>query len=80
MEHPEPLEHAISALRKLEEDEYFYMLHRKNPIPLLSLARGERFHTLSYEEHEGLWHILICKDHQIDLDLLIERSAAYAQH
>jgi hypothetical protein len=79
MEHPKPLEYAISALRELNEDEYFYMLHRKNPIPLLSLARGEHFHSLSYEEEEGLWHILICKDKRVDLDGLIERSMASAQ-
>jgi len=74
LEHPKPLEQAIVALRELDDESYFYMLHRKNPIPLLSLAEGQSFKLLSYEESEGVWHILISKNREIDLNNLIEKS------
>ncbi len=74
LEHPKPLEQAIVALRELGDHSYFYMLHRKNPIPLLSLAEGQNFKLLSYEESEGIWHILISKNREIDLNNLIEKS------
>jgi TusA-related sulfurtransferase len=76
MEHPKPLEHAIAALRDLGEGEYFYMLHRKKPLPLLSLAEGQAYQTLSYEESEGRWHILISRDRHLDLSKLIEDAEA----
>ena len=74
LEHPKPLEEAIVALRELDDKSYFYMLHRKNPIPLLSLAEGQNFELLTYEESEGVWHILISKNREIDLNHLIEKS------
>lgn len=73
LEHPKPLEEAIVALRELGDDNYFYMVHRKNPIPLLSLAEGQNFKLLTYEESEGVWHILISKNRDIDLNSLIEK-------
>jgi len=72
LEHPKPLEEAIVALRDLDESNYFYMIHRKNPIPLLSLAKGQGLNLLSHEECEGVWHILITKDIDIDLHTLVE--------
>ena len=72
MEYPKPLEQAIIALRELDDDAYFYMLHRKNPVPLISLAEGQNFQSLTYEESEGRWHILITRNRTIDLDKLIE--------
>ncbi|MEA3419800.1 MAG: DUF2249 domain-containing protein [Campylobacterota bacterium] len=74
LEHPKPLEEAILALRELNDENYFYMLHRKNPIPLISLAEGQNFKSLTYEESEGIWHILISKNKAIDLDKKIEKS------
>ena len=74
LEHPKPLEKAIVALRELDDKSYFYMLHRKNPIPLLSLAEGQNFKLLTYEESEGIWHILISKNRELDLNHLIEKS------
>ncbi|RRS32876.1 MAG: hypothetical protein P794_00355 [Epsilonproteobacteria bacterium (ex Lamellibrachia satsuma)] len=71
LEHPKPLELAIKALRELDEKSYFYMIHRKNPIPLLDLAIEQHFHALSQEDASGDWHILICKDPNIDLKELI---------
>ncbi len=73
LEHPKPLEEAIVALRELDGSNYFYMLHRKNPIPLLSLAKGQGLDALSYEDSDGLWHIIISRDSQIDLHSLIEK-------
>ncbi len=73
LEHPKPLEEAIRALRELDEENYFYMIHRKNPIPLISLADGQNFQQLSFEQQEGLWHILISKNQDIELEHLIEK-------
>ncbi len=73
LEHPKPLEEAIIALRKLDEKNYLYMVHRKNPIPLISLADGQNFKHISYEEKDNLWHILISKNRDIELDKLIEK-------
>lgn len=74
MEHPQPLERAIASLRELDDESYFYMIHRKNPIPLLNLAEGQNFKLLSHEDSDALWHILICKNRDIDLDTLIDKS------
>ncbi|HHD72820.1 MAG TPA: DUF2249 domain-containing protein [Epsilonproteobacteria bacterium] len=74
LEHPKPLEKAIVALRELGDGDYFYMLHRKNPIPLISLAEEQSFQSLSYKESEGVWHILISKNRVLDLNELVEKS------
>ncbi len=71
LEHPKPLELAIKALRELDEESYFYMVHRKNPIPLLDLASEQHFKVLNQEDKQGDWHILICKNPDIDLSELI---------
>jgi len=71
LEHPKPLEFAIKALRELDEESYFYMIHRKNPIPLLDLANEQHFQVLNKEDDQGDWHILICKNPDIDLSELI---------
>ena len=74
LEHPKPLEEAIKALRELDNDSYFYMIHKKNPIPLINLAQKENFSLVSYEEKEDIWHILISKNSEIELNSLIEKS------
>ena len=71
LEHPKPLEHAIRALRELDDESYFYMLHRKNPIPLIDMAHEQGFKTLSREDETGNWHILIAKDPAIELEELL---------
>jgi len=68
LEHPKPLEYAISALRKLDDTNYFYMRHRKNPLPLLDMAQEQGFCTLSREDKNGTWHILIAKSRTITLE------------
>ena len=71
LEHPKPLELAMKVLRELDEESYFYMIHRKNPIPLLDLANEQHFQVLNKEDDQGDWHILICKNPDIDLSELI---------
>ena len=59
MEHPVPLERGIAAISTLGKDDYIYMLNRKNPIPLIKLAKERGLNTLSYEDDQNTWHILI---------------------
>ncbi len=72
LEHPKPLELAMKALLELDEESYFYMIHRKNPIPLIDMASEQNFQVLNFEDEKGDWHILICKTSDIDLTDLIE--------
>jgi hypothetical protein len=69
--HPKPLEHAMKALQKLDNNSYFYMLHRKNPIPLVDMAQEQGFNTLSTEDEAGIWHILVAKNPAIELEELL---------
>ena len=71
LEHPKPLELAMRALQKLNEENYFYMLHRKNPIPLIDLANEQNYQVFNREDENGDWHILICKASHIDLSELV---------
>jgi len=71
LEHPKPLELSIKALRTLNDTNYFYMLHRKNPVPLLDLAKEQNFQAFTKEDSEGNWHILIAKNPNISLDALV---------
>ena len=71
MEHPVPLEKAIDALKRLNENSYFYMLHRKEPIPLLALAGEHELNLLSIKIDNN-WHILISPNKSIDLEKYIE--------
>ena len=69
--HPEPLEMAIKILQQLNEDTYLYMLHTKNPIPLLDLAQEQDYRTLSQENSVGDWEIVITRNKDVVLkDLL----------
>jgi len=71
MEHPEPLERGIAALRALDAQSYIYMLNQKNPIPLITLAKQHGFNTLSHESTPGEWHILISKQEEPLLKALL---------
>ena len=68
LEHPKPLELSMKALQELDEESYFYMIHRKNPIPLIDLASEQNFKVVNQEDNEGNWHILIAKNQDIDLN------------
>jgi len=72
LEHPIPLERAMYALRTLGEDNYFYMIHRKKPIPLIDLATEQGLHVLTKETTGGDWHILITQSRDIDLNGLCD--------
>jgi len=58
LEHPKPLELAMKALRELDEENYFYMIHRKNPIPLLDMASEQKLNVFTKEDTAGIWHVL----------------------
>jgi hypothetical protein len=69
LEHPVPLEMAIRVLHELDEETYLYMLHRKNPIPLIDLAKENHFQVLTKEDTSSKdWHVLISKNKTIDLN------------
>jgi hypothetical protein len=72
MAHPEPLEKGISALRELGTESYLYMLNHKNPIPLINLAKQHGFQTLSHEDTQNLWHIIISKSKESTLQELLD--------
>jgi len=67
LEHPVPLERAIHALRELKENNYFYTIHRKHPIPLIDLAKEQGFNVFHKEDTDKIWHILISRDDTLDL-------------
>ncbi len=71
LEHPRPLELSMKALQELDQESYFHMIHRKNPIPLIDLASEQNFQVLNREDSEGNWHILIAKNKDIDLQSLL---------
>ena len=68
LEHPEPLEMAIKILKILDKETYLYMLHRKNPIPLINLAKEHKYQVLQQEDASKEWHILISKNQHVDLN------------
>jgi len=72
LEHPIPLERAIAAIRELGAGNYFYMIHRKNPIPLIELAKEQGLEVLNKEDGNGTWHILISRDNTLDLEALCD--------
>ena len=79
MEHPEPLERAITILRELDEEGYLYMLHRKEPLPLLALAREHRLNHLSRQVAEEEWHILITPNQTLKLEELLDAESVAAE-
>ena len=72
MEHPVPLERGIAALRRLDANNHFYMLHRKYPVPLVDMAQAQGLRVRSVERPEGVWHILIARHDGIDNEELVD--------
>lgn len=68
MEHPKPLELAMSTLKDMDNKSYLYMLHRKEPVPLIDFAQEQHFQVLRHQDAKGEWHILIAKNDSIDLN------------
>jgi len=71
MEYPLPLQLSLEHLKKMSLDEYLYMLHRKNPIPLIEIAKEKKFKYLT-QNHNDIWHILICKNPNCNLEELLD--------
>ena len=71
LEHPIPLELAIDALKKLDKSSYFYMLHRKEPVPLLALASEHKLNYIS-KNIDNRWHILITPNKDANLEEFLE--------
>jgi len=67
LEHPKPLEMSMKILHNLNDSSYLYMIHRKNPVPLLDFAKGLNLQVLAKEDNEKIWHILISLNQDIDL-------------
>jgi len=72
MEHPEPLRISIECLKEMNAKDYFYMLNKKNPIPLLEMANEKGFLHLSHQDEQGIWHILITKNPTLSLKELLD--------
>ena len=72
MKHPEPLQQALHHLQVMSEEEYFYMIHRKNPIPLLETAKEKNFTFLVEQDKSETWHILISKNQKHNLKELLD--------
>jgi hypothetical protein len=72
LQHPLPLERGVEHLTELTEESYLYMLHRKNPIPLLQVAQQHGYETLSHEDSDGNWHIVITRAKDIKLQELLD--------
>jgi TusA-related sulfurtransferase len=71
LEHPIPLQLALSHLRKMDKDEFLYMIHRKNPIPLIEIAKEKSYSHLT-KNHQDEWHILISKNSKSNLEELLD--------
>ncbi len=68
LEHPEPLKQAIEILKNLDQESFLYMLHRKEPIPLLALANEHNLNNISKEGEDSNWHILISPNSEVKLE------------
>jgi len=75
LEHPKPLEMSMKILHHLDDTSYLYMIHRKNPIPLLDFAKGLNLQIVTEEDTQQIWHILISPNHDIDLHAYLSPEA-----
>lgn len=57
----------MKILQALTHDEYLYMLHHKNPIPLIDFATEKNYQAIHTKDDKGEWHILISKNREINL-------------
>ena len=75
LEHPKHLEISMKILNNLDDSSYLYMVHRKNPIPLLEFAKGLHLQIVCREDAQHIWHILISPNQDIDLDTYLSPEA-----
>ncbi|NPA27599.1 MAG: hypothetical protein GXN91_00930 [Epsilonproteobacteria bacterium] len=73
LEHPAPLEKSIDILKQLDNNSYYYMIHRKEPIPLLALAQEHNLNYISKEQNKQ-WHIIISPNPNINLEELLKEK------
>jgi hypothetical protein len=71
MEHPKPLQISLSYLKSMDDNDYFYMLNLKNPIPLIELAKEKGFSILEHQDSSETWHIIITKNSELVLEELV---------
>ena len=79
MEHPEPLEKAIAIIRKLDDTNYLYMLHRMQPVPLIALAKEHNLNYLSICDDNEIWHILISINKNINLNNMLSNIDIFTE-
>ena len=70
--HPEPFQISLKYLKEMSDEEYFYMLNQKEPIPLLELAQDKGFRLFSHQDDNQNWHIIISKNSQQNLEELLD--------
>ena len=70
--HPEPLRISLEYLKEMSNEDYFYMLNIRKPIPLLELVKGKGFNLFTHQDDNEIWHIIISKESQKDLKELLD--------
>ena len=70
--HPEPFTISVGHLKDMGLENYFYMINDLNPLPLIDAAENNGFITLSYEDKQGTWYILISKNPNHNLQELLD--------
>lgn len=61
----------MKILHSLAHNEYLYMLHHKNPVPLIDFAKEQNYQVIHTKDDKGQWHILISRDTEFDLNDLL---------
>ena len=74
LSHPKPMEMAMKILQTLEKNSYLYMLHKREPHPLIDLAKENNFKVLRKEDKKNNWHILISHNLDINLDDYLDKE------
>ena len=70
--HPEPLQISLKYLKEMRDEEYFYMLNNREPIPLLELAQDKGFRLCTHQDDNRNWHVIISKNSQKNLKELLD--------
>jgi hypothetical protein len=72
MEHPQPLQIALSHLQSMSKESYLYMLNIRKPIPLIEIAKERAFNFFTYQDRDEVWHILISRDREASLQEFLD--------
>jgi len=68
LDHPLPLEMTIDAFKKLSTSDVLRLIHRREPVPLFEILTKNGGFYLSQEISDGVWHITITRDPNLDLE------------